>query len=181
MPVAPSLRWLSPLASGLLLCLVVGFGLAESAFAANAEAPGWVTVGQGSYKRMFWHIYDAKLEALQPQFNFPETTPYALTLVYKLDLDVDELVDNTLAEWKKQKLEWQPEWVTALRKYLPAVHAGDSLSLEVNTDHSAAFLYNGKPVVTFTDPQFVNAFVGIWLSEHSDNLALRRQLLGLQK
>ena len=71
--------------------------------------------------------------------------------------------------------------VVALRQYLPEVHDGDSLRLEVNTDHSAVFLYNGKPIVTFTDTEFVNAFVGIWLSEKTDNLTLRRQLLGLQK
>ena len=181
MPTAFLLRRLLPIKSGFWLCCVLVLGFAESALAANAEAPAWVTVGKGSYKRLFWQVYDARLEALQPQFSFPDTTPYALTLVYKLDLDADDLLDNTLAEWKKQKLVWQPAWVTALQQYLPNVKEGDSLRLEVNADHSAVFLYNGKPIVTFSDPEFVNAFVGIWLSEKTDNLTLRRQLLGLQK
>ncbi len=176
-----SLRWLSPLGSGPLLCLLLCCMFTPPALSANAEPPAWVTVGQGSYKRFFIHVYDAKLEAQSTDFRFPDTTPFALTLVYKLDLEAEVLIDNTLAEWKKQKLVWPQSWLNALKQYIPHINEGDSLRLEVNDDHSAVFLYNSKPIVTFTDPEFVKAFVGIWLSENTDNTALRRQLLGIHK
>lgn len=174
-------HWLLPPGAVSRLCLLLCWLFTPMALAATAEAPDWVEVGHGSYKRFFLHVYDVKLEALQTHFHYPDTTPYALTLVYQLDLDADVLVDNTLAEWNNQKLAWPKPWLTALKQYLPDISKGDSLRLEVKEDHSAVFFYNAKAIVTFTDQEFVHAFVGIWLSEHSSNSSLRNQLLGPNK
>ncbi len=167
---------MSPLRTGLLLCLWLG--VTPSALPASVEAPTWVTVGQGSYKRLFIPVYDARLEALQSQFDFPRTRPFALTFTYKLDLEAEDLIDNVFTQWKQQKLVVPETWHKRMQQVMPNIRKGDSLRLEVNEDDIAVLLHNGKPIANFNDPEFINAFVGIWLGDHSTHTTLRQQLLG---
>jgi len=162
------------LVTALLFCMVA----VPAASPASAEEPAWVTIGKGTFRKFFLTIYDARLEAQQADFQFPQTRPFALTLFYKRDIASGDIIDNTLDQWRKQQVAWPKSWESGLLQAIPGIKKGDNLRLVVGTGQTATLLHNGNPVATFTDPAFVTAFAGIWLAENTTAPELRRQLLG---
>ena len=161
-----------------LVVVLLALLLAAPAFAAE---PQWILLGKGRYTRFFLHIYVVSLEAPQREFHFPDSAPYALTMQFEREVDAEDIIDGVLEEWDKQKLQWQPHWREFLAKMVPHNQKGDRLRMEVNADHTARALHNGKLLTTLDDPALINAFAGIWLSEHSSHTRIRKQLLDLDR
>jgi hypothetical protein len=143
----------------------------------HAAEPQWQLLGKGRYTKFFLHIYVVSLEAPQREFHFPDSAPYALTMQFEREVDAEDIIDGVLDEWKDQKLKWPPTWREFLTRMVPDMKVGDRLRMEVNADHTARALHNGKVLTTLDDPALINAFAGIWLSERTTHTRIHRQLL----
>jgi len=175
--VLPCRRWLLQLetrSAGQALAL----GTLLIAPLNGEAANNWVVVGQARFNVMWFTVYDATLEAPSPEFRFPATTPFKLSLQYRRAVRPDQIINATLNQWRQQQLAWVPEWESVLQAAIPPVAAGDTLQLHVDTDGTAALLHNDREAARFDNRDFVTAFGGIWLSERSTDPGFRRQLMG---
>jgi hypothetical protein len=127
-------------------------------------------------------IYDARLYRIASARG--ECAPdesFALHLIYKRRLYGDRIAARSVEEMTKLgygTAEQRVRWGALLKKLLPDVNEGDSLT-GVNVPLlGVSFYQNGKPLGTIDDREFARAFFAIWLDPRTSEPALRRQLLG---
>jgi hypothetical protein len=173
----PLRRWLLQLETGTATKSLLMGAVILAPF--NSEAANeWNVIGQARFNVLWFTIYDAVLEAPTPEFRFPASTPYRLSLQYRRDVKPEQIVKATLDQWRQQQLVWSPEWESVLASTIPPVAEGDTLQLEVAADGTAALLHNNNETAQFTNREFVTAFAGIWLSERSTDPDFRLKLIG---
>jgi len=173
----PCRRWLLSLSAPATTPVLVLGALLMTPLQSDA-ATDWVVVGQARFHLLWFTVYDATLEAPTRDFRFPATAPFRLSLQYHRPVKAEQIVNATLDQWRRQQLQWSPEWETLLQQTIPAVAKNDVLQLEVAPDGTAALLHNEQETARFTNPDFVTAFAGIWLSERTTDPGFRRQLMG---
>jgi len=160
-----------------LLALALLLPLAAPA-SANDHPGDLQLIGQASFRFMFWQVYDASLYAEGPGFRFPDSAPFQLQLVYKRAFNREQILAETQKQWRLQGLEAPPAWEQQLAALLPDVAAGDTLSLHVESDFSAALLHNGISLGRILEPDLSIGFAGIWLAANTTRPDFRQQLLG---
>ncbi len=172
-------QWRLKPATALPLLLLPALLQPADATAEDAAGQQRQLIGQASFSWLFRPIYDAYLYAESSEFHDPAQAPFTFTLVYRLDLKREQIVQETLRQWDKQGVAVQPAWEQQLQRLIPDIRAGDSLALQVDATRRARLLHNAEPAGSIDDPEFVNAFAGIWLAETTTRPDLRRKLLGL--
>lgn len=139
-------------------------------------------VGQGQYSYLFWDLYQAVLYSPDGRFSgYEQSRPLKLELTYQRDIQVEDFVDATLQQWKKQHGELTPlkkRWAGELRQIWRNVKKGDRLACIYTSAGSTEFLLNDQPLGTVVDPQFGPMFLDIWLGAGTTEPALRDRLLG---
>ena len=159
--------------------VLVVFSLLPGASRAETAADSWRLVGEGQFSAFFLDIYHAKLEAAAPEFRFPESAPYRLTLTYQRNIPAARLVEETGKQWRRQGVRARPEWLAQLHDCLPSIRRGDTLSLLVTPARDSQLFHNGRLLAQISDSEFTDAFAGIWLSERTTRPEFRQTLLGL--
>lgn len=162
-----------------LLTVPVLVAAALLALPGRASAQDLQLIGQATFRFMLWQVYDASLYAPSPDFRFPDTRPFALTLQYKRKFTRDQIVAETLKQWQQQQVTVPSHWHEQLASLLTDVTAGDSLTLQVAADRRATLSHNGRTLGHIDDPAFSLGFAGIWLAENTTEPEFRRRLLGL--
>ena len=67
-----------------------------------AATPDLKTIGEGSYRYLFWQLYDARLASVDGKFtDYENSSPLLLELTYKRDISREQFIDATVDEWKK--------------------------------------------------------------------------------
>lgn len=137
-------------------------------------------VGQGTYRKLGFRIYDASLWALQSTWE-PEE-PYALQLCYARELSKETLVDTVIDNIAEQDVADDAtlaRWKEELNASLRDVKEGDVLTGVAVPGKKSSLFYNGVNIASI-DKAFSDAFFGIWLGDHADE-DLRAKLLGDSK
>ena len=129
-------------------------------------------------KWLWFEIYQAKV--LTPTGTYVSNQrPLSLELLYKRNITAKQLIQSTVDEWQRQKIDYQAEWVSILADMWPNIEAQDRLILYVDESSVSHFFYNNKFIGSLNDTLFSSAFSAIWLSENTLKPALRNQLIGL--
>lgn len=143
--------------------------------------PELKTVGEGSYKYLFWQLYDARLATADGKFaGYEQSRPVLLELTYKRNISRQQFIDATVDEWEKLGLtseEQQQQWALQLQSLWQDVKQGDRLAALLLNDGSVQFYFNGNETGVLNDTAFGAAFFDIWLHPDTSAPKLRRQLL----
>lgn len=140
--------------------------------------------GEGEMNYLFWTIYRAELyiESLPFEEN---SLPKVLKIEYFRDIESEDLVDATTAQWLHIGIDDASisKWAMLLSGMWPDISEGDELILYVSENGESTF-YAGedgfavKKLGEVNDTDFGPAFLNIWLSEKTSEPELRAKLLG---
>lgn len=144
-----------------------------------ARADAWELVGEARLTFLFWSVYDSRLYSLDGQYSDGQR-PLRLEIQYLLDVDSDDLVSRTLAEWQHQQLQHprQQQWALQLATIWPDIREGDVLALELDDQGGNIFYLNGQRLGGVDDAAFGAQFLAIWLSPATSRPELRLALIG---
>jgi hypothetical protein len=138
--------------------------------------------GGGELAFMGLSIYDARLyRSAGARGDCAPDEAFALQLIYKRRLYGDRIAERSIEEMTKLGYgtkEQRASWGAQLKRMLPDVSDGDSLT-GVNVPLAGVRFYqNGKPLGSIDDREFAHAFFAIWLDPRTSEPALRKRLLG---
>ena len=146
--------------------------------------PELKTVGEGSYRYLFWQLYDARLATVDGAFSdYQKNAPVLLELTYKRDITKQQFIDATVDEWKKlghSSEAQQQQWAAQLQNLWQDVKQGDRLAALLLDDGRVQFYFNGVETGILADTAFGAAFFDIWLHPDTSAPKLRRQLIAAQ-
>jgi hypothetical protein len=149
--------------------------------AAPPELAGLQLQGQARMRFLGLLIYDIRLwvETRVDARNWPEHA-LALELEYARSLSGADIAKRSLKEMRRQgdiEAAVAERWLWEMQQSFPDVKAGDRLSGRLLPARGAQFYVNGQRGRLVAERGFARQFFGIWLSEHSSELALRSALL----
>lgn len=162
---------------------LAALGQAPSPPAPVAETLGEARrVGEHRFHKFFFHVYDAVLWAAGGKWS--RRAPHALEIRYARDFAGRDLAARSIAEMKLQG--WRDEaklarWEAQMQRIFPDIKPGDRLVGIALPGKEARFHDGRRWLGTVEDPEFVEAFFGIWLDEKTSEPAMRRELLGAGK
>ncbi|KQA21645.1 periplasmic protein [Vibrio metoecus] len=180
----------------LFVLLMSGLGYADAASAAQAEHKptstwtDWPVVGQATLSWFWLDIYSSQLRAPDGQYHeSQDISPHsmALEIRYLRNIKRQQLIDATKDQWHKLGFK-EPQtqsWLDQLQQMLPDVSIGDRL-IYVSDGKSGEFFFAREQeaqqsIGVVTDESFNDAFLSIWLSPQTEYLALRNQLIGMNR
>ena len=147
----------------------------------TAALPQAQSLGQSRMRFFGLGIYDARLWAA-PGFRASRygEHAFALELNYLRALEGKLIAARSLQEMRRAS---QPaaataqRWLQAMEAAFPNVNAGDRITGVHAPGVGARFWRNGQLHASIADPEFSNAFFGIWLSDTTSEPGLRSALL----
>lgn len=161
--------------------LAILFALLVTSLSAHAEEMSKVGSGKYYWKGLI-HAYDAALYAPAGQFHWNK--PFILELVYKTDIDGEDIAERSIQEMNKiEKLdkEKSAKWLEEMKAIFPNVVDGTSLRGTNVPGKGIAFQKDGTAIGGINDAEFAKRFFEIWLSPKSSDKKLRAKLLGEKK
>ena len=150
-----------------------------SAVAAPARAMELQKVGEARLEVFIWPVYTSRLYSVDGGYVAGQR-PVRLDIEYLRDIDAEDLVSRTQAEWEHLNVtrEQRQRWLARLAELWPDVAEGDVLSMVVDDSNASTFYRNGELLGTLEDPDFGQRFLDIWLSPDTSRPELRLALLG---
>jgi hypothetical protein len=168
-------------AATLALALLLSAGTAAAAPAAlNALETGLSLElhGEGELRWFGLRIYRARLWT--EAGNYSPKRPFALELRYRRSFSAEQLAATSVSEMRRLGYHDAPlaEWERRMRELFPDVRPGDRLIGLSLPGEGAVFFSDTDELGRIDDPQFAEAFFGIWLDPRTRAGELRRTLLG---
>jgi hypothetical protein len=169
----------------LIVCVAaVMLATAASAAGRPSELNGVIKaenpLGSGSLTWFFLTAYDASLWTDAQSWSMQQT--FALTLVYHMSFDTDELVDRTIGEMQKMRPGTSTEtWRAALTRAFPPVKSGERITALFLPGKGVRFFHDGAATESIADAAFANIFFDLWLSPKTPEPELRAKLLGISR
>lgn len=142
------------------------------------EVPGLRARGDGTMRFFGMKVYDIRLWIAAAAYSPRE--PFALELVYDMNLKGKDIAVRSVKEMRglgyrdENKLN---HWEAEMTRIFPDVKPGDTLIGLALPGKEARFYNRDKFIATVADPEFVEAFFGIWLSEKTSAPSVRKKLL----
>lgn len=160
-----------------LFFLSINFSYAENQ--PNQPTQALKEIGQGTMFWLFFDVYQAVLYSETGEYK-KKGYPQALKIVYKRDINSDDLVTATENEWQKLALmtEDYQDWLPQLLLLWPDIKSGDQLIFLVGVNGVGHFYYNNQLLGCIESDNFSHAFLSIWLSNNTSEPELRRKLIG---
>lgn len=160
----------------------LAISLLALAFAGMVSAtPNLTTVGEGSYRYLFWQLYEARLASTDGTFSdYQQSSPLLLELTYKRDISKQQFIDATVEQWQKlghSSEQQQKEWAVTLAELWRDVKEGDRLAALFTEQGQVQFYFNNTDIGKVEDKAFAPAFFDIWLHPDTTAPKLRRQLI----
>ncbi len=112
---------------------------------------------------------------------FDAKKPYVLDIEYLRNFEGKALAERSIDEMRGQGIGSDtvyPKWLAEMSRVFPNVKPNDRLTGVATPQRTAKFFHNGKLAGEVSDPDFVDAFFGIWLNEKSSQRRFRERLLG---
>jgi len=136
-------------------------------------------VGEAQLKVLFWKVYNSRLFSADGSYVDGQR-PVKLEIEYLRDIDADQLVQRTAAEWQSQGVTHprQDQWLQSLSALWPDVSENDVIALQLDGDDRSSFYINGTFLGYVEDPAFGQSFIDIWLSPNTTRPELRKMLIG---
>ncbi len=150
--------------------------------AVRAAAPALEVSGVGNLRWFGLPVYDARLWA--PPGGWVANAPFALEIRYARQIRGEQLASRSIDEMRhigRGSDTQHAQWRAAMNRVFPDVREGDCLLGFAAAGGPTRFFVNGKPTGAVDDPEFTQAFFGIWLSPATSEPKLRSQLLGERK
>jgi Chalcone isomerase-like len=177
---------------GLALSLVLSFS-SHHAFAQRVDAPalhepaiaGMPTLkarGGGLLRVFGFQVYNAYLWTPNGA-EFDAKKPYVLDIEYLRNFEGKVLSERSIDEMRGQGIGSDavyPKWLAEMVRVFPNVKPNDRLTGVATANRTAKFFHNGKFAGEINDPDFTDAFFGIWLHERSSQTRFRERLLGIK-
>ena len=137
-------------------------------------------IGEASFKKAIFHLYDASLCADKTPFTMEGK--FSLTLDYKRKFKSGQLVNATIVEMSRLSGRDKSEF-SALKQPItacfPDVKKGDQITGVSLGASTAEFYLNGQPSCDIEWDGFRHDFFGIWLSDNTRAPKKSRRLRGL--
>jgi Chalcone isomerase-like len=135
----------------------------------------------GGLLRMFgFQIYNSYLWTPDGS-AFDPKKPYALDIQYLRNFEGKKLAERSIDEMRGIGIGNETtyvKWLAEMSRVFPDVKPNDRLTGVFTTNRTAKFFHNGKFTGEVNDPEFADAFFGIWLHEKSSQPKLRALMLG---
>jgi hypothetical protein len=165
-------------------CLVfpwpqVAFADIEVPHYIQQQLPSASLVGEGRLRVMVWDIYEARLWSKAGVYK--AGAPFILELDYLRAIKGREIADTSAEEIRRQGLKDEIKiaaWHRQLRRIIPNVDRGVTLSGFANAKGDTVFFRDGVEIGRIEDPDFTKYFFSIWLSPRTSQPRLRAQLIG---
>jgi hypothetical protein len=92
-----------------------------------------------------------------------------------------DLAERSVEEMRRQRLDEATlqKWLREMQRVFPDIQPGDRLVGLAVPGRGARFYTGDRMVGAIDDPQFAQAFFGIWLDARTSEPQLRRALLKL--
>lgn len=165
----------------LVSIAALGFAAMLSFSGTVAAMPTLTTIGEGSYRYLFWHLYEARLASPDGKFNdYQQTSPLLLELTYQRDISKEQFIDATVEQWQKlghTNEQQQASWAQTLALIWRDVKKGDRLAALLTEQGIVQFYLNDNDIGSVDDKAFAPAFFDIWLHPETSAPKLRNQLL----
>jgi len=164
----------------ICLCISAAHAAPPLPPAAVAEHPGLKELGEGRLRFLGIHVYDTSLWTAGQVYS-PLNT-FALELRYAINIKGRALTERSIKEMRGQG--WRDEaklkrWEEEMDRVFPDLKPGDRLVGVSVPGKEARFYSQEKFLGTVPDPEFAQAFFGIWLDEKTSEPKLRGKLLKL--
>lgn len=154
--------------------------LAQALPAPVAEVvPEARRVGEHRFHKFLFHVYDAWLWA--PGAKFAKEAAHVLEIRYAREFKGRDLAARSIVEMRQQGRRDDgrfARWEAEMQRVFPDIKPGDRLVGVALPGREARFHDGTKWLGTIADPEFVDAFFGIWLDEKTSEPEMRRALLG---
>jgi hypothetical protein len=154
---------------------------APALFPSSIEGMPTLKARGGGLLRMYgFQIYNAYLWTPDGA-AFDRTKPYVLDIEYLRNFEGKVLAERSIDEKRGQGIGSDavyPKWLAEMTRVFPNVKPNDRLTGVATPQRTAKFFHNGKFTGEIADPEFVDAFFGIWLNEKTSQRRFRDRLLG---
>lgn len=147
---------------------------------ATVGMPSLKAIGGGLLRIFGFRIYNAYLWT-PGGASFDHRKPFVLDIHYLRDFTAKQLAERSIDEMRDQGVGHDSvyrKWIAEMQGVFTDVREGDRLTGVATAARTAKFFYNGTFRGEIVDPDFTDAFFGIWLSEKSSQPRMRNQLLG---
>ena len=147
---------------------------------AIAGMPELKALGGGMLRFLGFQVYNVYLWT-PAGATFDRSKPYALDLQYLRTFSATQLAEQSIKEMRGQGTGREavyPKWLAEMERVFADVKEGDRLTGVVTPAKTSKFFYNGAYRGEIADPEFADAFFGIWLSQKSSQPRVRNLLLG---
>jgi hypothetical protein len=112
---------------------------------------------------------------------FDARKPFVLDIQYLRNFEGKRLAERSIDEMRAQSVgndTMYPKWLAEMIRVFPDVKPQDRLTGVFTPQRTARFFHNGKLTGEVSDPEFADAFFGIWLSANTSQPKLRTMMLG---
>lgn len=139
----------------------------------------YLAVGQSSLSVLFWDVYDIQLKTPKGRFEYGQF-PLILELTYKREITKQQLVAETLKQWKRFSIEenQKQQWAEKLLAIWPDVIDGDNISFHVDDSYTTFFYHNKIFIGEISSARFSTQFLAIWLAPNGPYPKLTKELIG---
>lgn len=169
-----------------VLCMLIALAAAAASAApplpeaVSREFPGLRELGEGRLRFIGIHVYDSSVWTLGPAYSPKQT--HALEIRYAIRIRGRALTERSLKEMRglgyvdgAKLARWEKE----MDRVFPDLKPGDRLVGVHVPGKEARFYSQEKLLGTVADPEFAEAFFGIWLDEKTSEPGLRAKMLKL--
>lgn len=154
-----------------MLLALAAWPLAGLAMEAPAPLRRW---GSGEFRRFGFLVYEATLWA----GDDPQRPPLMLRLDYKRDIAGPDIAAASVREMRRTVADEARlrAWGERMARIFPDVKRGDHIVGHYRPE-GAVFIQDERLLGRVDDPDFAQAFFGIWLDPRSSAPELRAALL----
>jgi hypothetical protein len=134
--------------------------------------------GKGSFTWFGLSVYDAQLWVGDQGYH--AGAPFVLELRYARKLDGGKIAEASVEQMEKTGAgtpDQRAAWLKRMRVIFPDVKEGSRIAGVYLPGAGVRFYLDGKPLASVPDPEFANAFFGIWLDPATTARGLRAALL----
>ncbi len=123
-------------------------------------------------------MYDAQLWVGEK--GYQAGAPFVLELRYARKLDGGKIAEASFEQMEKTGAGTPAKraaWLARMREIFPDVKQGSRIAGAYLPGAGVRFYLDGKPLASVPDPEFADAFFGIWLAPNTTARSLRAALL----
>jgi len=127
-------------------------------------------LGEATYKKAVFNLYDASLCTSSDKDDFTMEEPFVLALDYRRKFSSEQITKagiHEMARFARKDKEAFAEIKPIFLECFPDVKKGDTIIAVSESSSEAKFYYNGTMSCEVDYPEFRELFFGIWLGEET--------------